>query len=117
MAKIPFCARRLGTRVDAARVLVDLREAHGDNADLVAMLIANPELITARPKPRDDPARAEAKRAERREKRAAAAAGFARAATARVDARACSTVPKKKHRFVVAAGTEEKTALGASEAR
>ena len=59
------------------RVPVDLREAHGDNADLVAMLIANPELITARPKPRDDPARAEAKRAERREKRAAAAAARA----------------------------------------
>jgi len=104
MAKIPF-ALADSSPADAARVLVDLREAHGDNADLVAMLIANPELITARPKPRDDPARAEAKRAERREKRAAAAAA-ARAATARVGARVLDG-SKKKHRSVVAADGRE----------
>ena len=102
MAKIPVALADSGP-ADAARVLVDLREAHGDAADLVAMLIANPELITARPKPRDDPALA-AKRAERREKRAAAAAA-ARAATARVGARVLDG--SKKKNVVAADGRED----------
>jgi len=102
MAKIPVALADSGP-ADAARVLVDLREAHGDAADLVAMLIANPELIAARPKPRDDPALA-AKRAERREKRAAAAAA-ARAATARVGARVLDG--SKKKNVVAADGRED----------
>ena len=102
MAKIPVALADSGP-ADAARVLVDLREAHGDAADLVAMLIANPELIAARPKPRDDPALA-AKRAERREKRAAAAAA-ARAATARVGARVLDS--SKKKNVVAADGRED----------
>ena len=74
-------------------VLVDLREAHGDNADLVAMLIANPELITARAKAAGRP-RASRGEASRTQGERAAAAVAARAATARVGAAACSTVQR-----------------------
>jgi hypothetical protein len=74
---------------------VDLRESKGDAADLVAAVLANPELLTALPPPRDDPFVA-AKRAERREKRAAAVLA-ARTATARVGARVLESDKKKKN--------------------
>ena len=81
LAKIPSILAD-ASPADAARVLVDLREARGDAADLVSLVLANPELLTARPKPRDDSGLV-AKRAAR----AKAAAAAARTAMARVGAR------------------------------
>jgi hypothetical protein len=92
IAKIPSVLADASPR-DVARVLVDLRESKGDAADLVAAVLANPELLTALPPPRDDPFVA-AKRAERREKRAAAVLA-ARTATARVGARVLESDKKK----------------------
>jgi hypothetical protein len=94
IAKIPSVLADASPR-DVARVLVDLRESKGDAADLVAAVLANPELLTALPPPRDDPFVA-AKRAERREKRAAAVLA-ARTATARVGARVLESDKKKKN--------------------
>ena len=81
LAKIPSVLAD-ASPADAARILVDLRESRGDAADLVSLVLANPELLTARPKPRDDSGLV-AKRAAR----AKAAAAAARTATARVGAR------------------------------
>lgn len=94
IAKIPSVLADASPK-DVARVLVDLRESRGDAADLVAAVLANPELLTALPPPRDDPFVA-AKRAERREKRAAAALA-ARTATARIGARVLESDKKKKN--------------------
>ena len=94
IAKIPSVLAD-ASPADVARVLVDLRESRGDAADLVAAVLANPELLTARPRPRDDPSVA-AKRAERGKERAAAAAA-ARTATARVGARVLESDKKKKN--------------------
>jgi hypothetical protein len=94
IAKIPSVLADASPK-DVARVLVDLRESRGDAADLVELVLANPELLTALPPPRDDPFVA-AKRAERREKRAAAALA-ARTATARVGARVLESDKKKKN--------------------
>ena len=94
IAKIPSVLADASPK-DVARVLVDLRESKGDAADLVAAVLANPELLTALPPPRDDPFVA-AKRAERREKRAAAVLA-ARTATARVGARVLESDKKKKN--------------------
>ena len=94
IAKIPSVLADASPK-DVARVLVDLRESKGDAADLVELVLANPELLTALPPPRDDPFVA-AKRAERREKRAAAALA-ARTATARVGARVLESDKKKKN--------------------
>ena len=79
----------------AARAAARAVLARGDAADLVELVLANPELLTALPPPRDDPFVA-AKRAERREKRAAAALA-ARTATARVGARVLESDKKKKN--------------------
>ena len=81
LAKIPSVLAD-ASPADAARILVDLRESRGDAADLVSLVLANPELLTARPKPRDDSGLV-AKRAAR----AKAAAAAARTAMARVGAR------------------------------
>ena len=81
LAKIPSVLAD-ASPADAARILVDLRESRGDAADLVSLVLANPELLTARPKPRDDPGLV-----ARRAARAKAAAAAARTATARVGAR------------------------------
>ena len=94
IAKIPSVLADASPK-DVARVLVDLRESKGDAADLVELVLANPELLTALPPPRDDPFVA-AKRAERREKRAAAALA-ARTATARIGARVLESDKKKKN--------------------
>ena len=94
LAKIPSVLADASPK-DVARVLVDLRESKGDAADLVELVLANPELLTALPPPRDDPFVA-AKRAERREKRAAAALA-ARTATARIGARVLESDKKKKN--------------------
>ena len=94
IAKIPSVLADASPK-DVARVLVDLRESKGDAADLVELVLANPELLTALPPPRDDPFVA-AKRAERREKRAAAVLA-ARTATARVGARVLESDKKKKN--------------------
>ena len=101
IAKIPSVLADASPK-HVARVLVDLRESRGDAADLVELVLANPELLTALPPPRDDPFVA-AKRAERREKRAAAALA-ARTATARVGARVLESDKKKKN---VADGRED----------
>ena len=94
IAKIPSVLADASPK-HVARVLVDLRESRGDAADLVELVLANPELLTALPPPRDDPFVA-AKRAERREKRAAAALA-ARTATARIGARMLESDKKKKN--------------------
>ena len=94
IAKIPSVLADASPK-DVARVLVDLRESRGDAADLVELVLANPELLTALPPPRDDPFVA-AKRAERLEKRAAAVLA-ARTATARVGARVLESDKKKKN--------------------
>ena len=99
LAKIPSVLAD-ASPADAARILVDLRESRGDAADLVSLVLANPELLTARPKPRDDPGLV-----ARRAARAKAAAAAARTATARVGARVLDG--SKKKNVVAADGRED----------
>ena len=106
---------------DAARLLVHLRQKHGDAADLVDVVAAKDfEALLAPPPDRDDSDAAREARARARRLEAMAAAGGAmRTVTARVEARvrASASPPPRASTAAAARGAKPAAASSAPDAR